>query len=168
MNGSWNNGIPLVHGVPTIANVLHDEANYRTALIGKAHWEPFSAPDSLEAELGMSNRYGPLRGFDHAELAGHNVLPESGHYQQWLKRYYPEHYDEYYSVVDNSGPTVIASDDFNSKPNRKPRRIPGLSEETLNRIPSMVRAPSGAPRAISSDRICRKLRSSVLTGEPFA
>ena len=36
-NGSWNNGIPLVHDAETIADVLH-EAGYRTALIGKAHW----------------------------------------------------------------------------------------------------------------------------------
>ena len=30
-NGSWNNGIPLVHGADTIADVLHD-AGYHTGL----------------------------------------------------------------------------------------------------------------------------------------
>ena len=36
-NGSWNNGIPLVHDAETIADVLH-EAGYRTALIHKHHF----------------------------------------------------------------------------------------------------------------------------------
>ena len=40
-HGSWNNGIPLPHDTTTIAHVLHDEAGYRTAIIGKGHWEPF-------------------------------------------------------------------------------------------------------------------------------
>ena len=91
-NGSWNNGVPLVHDAKTIADVLH-EAGYRTALIGKAHWEPFSSPDSMEAHLSRNNRYGPLRGFDYAKLAGHGPI---GHYLEWLKRFYPEHIQDYY------------------------------------------------------------------------
>lgn len=98
-NGSWNNGIPLVHDATTFAHVLHDEAGYRTALIGKAHWEPFSSPESFEAELSGGNRYGPLRGFDFAKLAAHGQVPTNSHYNIWLKKNYPEHVNEYYELL---------------------------------------------------------------------
>ena len=100
-NGSWNNGIPLVHEAETIADVLH-EAGYHTALIGKAHWEPFSSPESLEAELSAANRYGPLRGFDYAQLAAHGPVPFNSHYMEWLRKYHPEHAGDYYQLLDMS------------------------------------------------------------------
>ena len=103
-NGSWNNGIPLVHEAPTIADVLHDDAAYRTALIGKAHWEPFSSPDSMESSLGVNNRYGPLRGFDYAKLQAHGSVPANSHYNLWLKKHHPEYVDGYYQLLDLSGP----------------------------------------------------------------
>jgi arylsulfatase A-like enzyme len=102
-NGSWNNGIPLPHEVTTIANVLHDEAGYRTGLIGKAHWEPFSAPESMESDLGIHNRYGPLRGFDFAKLQAHGSVPFNSHYNIWLRKNYPEYADAYYQLLDLSG-----------------------------------------------------------------
>ena len=46
-NGSWNNGIALSHDSQTVAEVLHD-AGFRTALIGKAHFEPYSSKHSME------------------------------------------------------------------------------------------------------------------------
>ncbi len=101
-NGSWNNGIPLVHDAETIADVLH-EAGYRTAIIGKAHWEPYSSPESMETKLSGSNRYGPLRGFDYAKSAAHGVVPFNSHYMEWLKKYYPEQVDGYYQLLDLTG-----------------------------------------------------------------
>jgi arylsulfatase A-like enzyme len=89
--GSWNNGIALRHDSPTVANVLHD-AGMRTGLIGKAHFEPYSAKHSLETvELGMHNRFAPFRGFDYYIGAGHDQVPVGGHYTQWIKRYYPQY-----------------------------------------------------------------------------
>jgi arylsulfatase A-like enzyme len=49
-NSFWNSGIPLVHDAETIANVLN-KTGYRTGLIGKVHWEPFSSPISMGSEL---------------------------------------------------------------------------------------------------------------------
>ncbi len=90
-NGSWNNGIALRHDSPTVANTLHD-AGFRTALIGKAHFEPFSAKHSLETvELGENNRFAPFRGFDHFLGVAHDQTPQNGHYAMWLKRYYPQY-----------------------------------------------------------------------------
>lgn len=102
-HGSWNNGIPLPHDVTTIAHVLHDQAGYRTGLIGKAHWEPFSSPTSLESDLGTQNRYGPLRGFDFAKLQAHGVVPFNSHYNIWLRKNHPEYVDGYYSLLNLSG-----------------------------------------------------------------
>ena len=101
-NGSWNNGIPLVHEAETIANVLN-KAGYRTGLIGKAHWEPFSSPISMESDLGINNRYGPLRGFDFAKLQAHGSVPANSHYNIWLRKNYPEHVGDYYQLLDLSG-----------------------------------------------------------------
>jgi arylsulfatase A-like enzyme len=102
-NGSWNNGIPLPHDTRTIANILHDEAGYRTAIIGKAHWEPFSSPISMESDLGKNNRYGPLRGFDFAKLQAHGSIPYDSHYNIWLRENHPEHVGDYYQLLDLSG-----------------------------------------------------------------
>ena len=42
-HGVWMNGVPLPVDAPSVADVLHD-AGYRTALVGKAHFEPFFDP----------------------------------------------------------------------------------------------------------------------------
>ncbi|HEY2430559.1 MAG TPA: sulfatase-like hydrolase/transferase, partial [Acidimicrobiales bacterium] len=39
-HGVWMNGVPLPTDAPSVADTLRD-AGYRTALIGKAHFEPF-------------------------------------------------------------------------------------------------------------------------------
>jgi len=93
--GSWNNGIALYHEAPTFAEALHEQG-YRTALIGKGHFEPYSSKHSLETALGSSFRFGPLRGFDYYIGSGHDLVPMGGHYTQWLKRYHPEYLEGYY------------------------------------------------------------------------
>ena len=42
-HGVWMNGVPLPIDAPSVASTLHD-AGYSTALIGKAHFEPFMDP----------------------------------------------------------------------------------------------------------------------------
>jgi arylsulfatase A-like enzyme len=42
-HGVWMNGVPLPETAPSVAEVLHD-AGYRTAIIGKPHFEPFLDP----------------------------------------------------------------------------------------------------------------------------
>ena len=48
-HGVWMNGVPLPVDAPSVAEVLHD-AGYRTALIGKPHFEPFLDPFARFAE----------------------------------------------------------------------------------------------------------------------
>ena len=40
-HGVWMNGVPLPADAPSVAKELKDKKGYRTALIGKAHFEPF-------------------------------------------------------------------------------------------------------------------------------
>src|SRR4029078_13518918 len=42
-HGVWMNGVPPPAHAPSVAEVLHS-SGYRTALIGKAHFEPFLDP----------------------------------------------------------------------------------------------------------------------------
>ena len=42
-HGVWMNGVPLPVDAPSVADELH-RAGYRTALVGKAHFEPFLDP----------------------------------------------------------------------------------------------------------------------------
>ena len=42
-HGVWMNGVPLPEDAPSVAVVLQD-AGYRTAIIGKPHFEPFLDP----------------------------------------------------------------------------------------------------------------------------
>ena len=42
-HGVWMNGIPLPADAPSVATVLHRDG-FRTALVGKAHFEPFMDP----------------------------------------------------------------------------------------------------------------------------
>ncbi|MCH7686406.1 MAG: hypothetical protein IH899_06960 [Planctomycetes bacterium] len=66
-------------------------------------------------------------------------------------------------VVDNSGPTVVDSDDLNSAPNRAPRRIPGLSEETLNRVREGLRNVVHHPRGTGYKRV--RLEEMTIAGK---
>jgi arylsulfatase A-like enzyme len=98
-HGSWNNGIALPHDSNTVAQYLKENTSFRTALIGKPHFEPFSSQHSLENSLGVSNQYGPVRGFDTMIVASHDLIPQSGHYTQWLTRNYPQYLGEYYDLL---------------------------------------------------------------------
>src|SRR5579862_6579147 len=72
-HGVFANGIPLPEDAPSIAAYLKEKAGYHTALLGKAHFDPGFDLDGRWAESRMAreDNTGPLRGFDHAELAMH-------------------------------------------------------------------------------------------------
>ena len=74
-HGVWMNGVPLPADAPSVASVLHD-SGYRTALFGKAHFEPFLDPSLQFAEnrMGVDGTFGPHRGFDHMETATHTAM----------------------------------------------------------------------------------------------
>ncbi len=110
-HGAWMNGVPLAIDAPSIAEELHD-AGYRTALIGKAHFEPFLDPFGRFAENSLANlgvptveqpwfdgRRGPHRGFDHMEMATHSAMGPL-HYARYIVREHPEALGGFFPVLD--------------------------------------------------------------------
>ena len=83
-HGVYANGVPLPAGAPSIAAYLNSHG-YRTALLGKAHFEPGMDLEGRwpENRLAREDSTGPHRGFDHLELAMHGPLP-LWHYGKWL------------------------------------------------------------------------------------
>lgn len=83
-HGVFANGVPLPADAPSIAAHLNDHG-YRTALIGKAHFEPGMDVEGRwpENRFAREGSTGPHRGFDHMELAMHGPLP-LWHYGKWL------------------------------------------------------------------------------------
>jgi len=112
-HGVWMNGVPLPVDAPSVAYELH-ESGYRTALIGKAHFEPLIDPFGRFAESSLSRlgvptiddlradgRMGPHRGFDHLEFATHGAAGPV-HYAQWLAANHPEAIGMYYRAIDDA------------------------------------------------------------------
>jgi arylsulfatase A-like enzyme len=110
-HGVWMNGVPLPVDAPSVASVLH-QAGYRTAIIGKPHFEPFLDPFARFAENGFARSgvfttmhpgfdgtTGPHRGFEHFESATHTGSG-SLHYARWLAAAHPEAVGMFYPVLD--------------------------------------------------------------------
>jgi arylsulfatase A-like enzyme len=103
-HGVWMNGVALPADAPSVAEVLHD-AGYRTALIGKPHFEPFLDPFLRFTENRLSRE--PLsdgnthRGFEHFEAATHGGQGML-HYARWLLANHPEAVGMFYPVLDGS------------------------------------------------------------------
>lgn len=108
-HGVWMNGVPLPENAPSIAADLR-VAGYKTALIGKAHFEPLLDPflRFTENRLGAHDvftefdplTHDPHRGFDHMELATHGAAGQL-HYSQWVRKHHPEAVGGFYRVLDN-------------------------------------------------------------------
>jgi arylsulfatase A-like enzyme len=98
-HGVFANGVPLPLDAPSIAAWLNEKAGYRTALIGKAHFEP--AYDEkrrwMENRLASEGSTGPYRGFEHVELAMHGYMHQ-WHYDKWLDENGPQWRDAYYPL----------------------------------------------------------------------
>lgn len=95
-HGVVANGIPLPVDAPSIAAHLRDNAGYRTALLGKAHFEPAFDPEGRweENRRWRSGDTGSWRGFDRSiqavHIAAFNDHPVA-HYGVWLAEHHPEH-----------------------------------------------------------------------------
>jgi arylsulfatase A-like enzyme len=110
-HGAWMNGVALAIDAPSVAENLHD-LGYATALIGKAHFEPFMDPFGRFAENSLASlgiptieqpwfdgSRGVHRGFDYLEFATHGVMGPL-HYAKWMQSQHPEAMAGFYSVVD--------------------------------------------------------------------
>ena len=99
-HGVWMNGVPLPANAPTVAQVLQD-AGYRTALIGKSHFEPLLDPFLRFAEnkQGFNADTRGHRGFDYMDLATHGAAGWT-HYGNWIRAHHPEAMPWYFQVLD--------------------------------------------------------------------
>jgi arylsulfatase A-like enzyme len=99
-HGVWMNGVPLPEDAPDVARVLAG-AGYRTALIGKSHFEPLLDPFLRfeENRLAAEGRTGPSRGFEHMELATHGAVGFN-HYATWMRTTHPEAMGGFFQVLD--------------------------------------------------------------------
>lgn len=94
-HGAYSLGTKLPETVPTVGDYFQQQ-NYRTALVGKAHFQPLlGTPEfsSLEAYPALHDLdfwrdfHGPFYGFDHVELT-RNHTDESHvgqHYALWMQ-----------------------------------------------------------------------------------
>ena len=111
-HGVWMNGVPLPVDAPSVAAELH-RAGYKTALVGKPHFEPFLDPFATFTENRLAREgletspdqpwfdgtRGVHRGFDHLEFATHNPGGQL-HYSRWLAQNHPEAMGMFYPVLD--------------------------------------------------------------------
>ena len=102
-HGVYANGVPLPADAPSIAAYLNDHG-YRTALVGKAHFEPAMDLDGKwpENRLAREGSTGPHRGFEHMELAMHGPIP-LWHYGIWVRSQPGHHERDFYQLFDADG-----------------------------------------------------------------
>ncbi|HMC40267.1 MAG TPA: sulfatase-like hydrolase/transferase, partial [Acidimicrobiales bacterium] len=102
-HGVYANGVPLPADAPSVAAYLHDHG-YRTALLGKAHFEPGMDLEGRwpENRFAREGSTGPHRGFEHLELAMHGPLP-LWHYGVWVRSMPGAHADDFYPLFTATG-----------------------------------------------------------------
>lgn len=102
-HGVWMNGVSMPEETPTIAHWLNTHG-YRTALLGKAHFEPWlGSPDEFyENRMAGLGETGPSRGFEHMELANH-FLEGHSHYNYFMKNEHPDVVTGMYRMVNEKG-----------------------------------------------------------------
>jgi len=103
-HGVFANGVALPPDAPSVAAYLHEKAGYRTALLGKAHFEPAfdMAGRWPENSMGRQGKAGPWRGFERMELAMH--VPLGGwHYSVWLQNNYPSEVGGFAPLLSATG-----------------------------------------------------------------
>ncbi|MCZ7530380.1 MAG: sulfatase-like hydrolase/transferase [Acidimicrobiia bacterium] len=93
---------------PSVAAELRERAGYRTALLGKAHFEPGFDPDHVYPEnyLADTDSTGPMRGFDHVELSMHVPAAFGSplqHYGKWLMENFPGEEGGFAQLLGASG-----------------------------------------------------------------
>lgn len=105
-HGVIANGVPLPADAPSVADYLRTGAGYRTALIGKAHFDPHLDPWLAFEENRLAARSvdngGPWRGFEHVELATHGPLG-GHHYAAWLRAHHPDEVHGFAGVLTGAG-----------------------------------------------------------------
>jgi arylsulfatase A-like enzyme len=123
-HGVVANGVPLPTDAPSVAAHL-GEHGYKTALVGKAHFEPgFDLKGQWEENARwMRGDTGPWRGFDYAintmHVAGFNGHPIA-HYGKWILENHPEHLESFSPLLgaEGGGDTMAPETKHNPIPTR--------------------------------------------------
>jgi arylsulfatase A-like enzyme len=116
-HGVTANGVPLPLDAPSIAAYLREKAGYRTALLGKAHFEPGFDPQFQYEENARAQRgdTGEWRGFDTAIQVMHTaafIVPQPdgtkfvrpvAHYGRWMEENHPEHLESFAPLLSAEG-----------------------------------------------------------------
>jgi arylsulfatase A-like enzyme len=107
-HGVVANGVPLPQDAPSVAAHLAERAGYRTALLGKAHFDPGFDLMRTYRENAMAHEgsTGPLRGFEHAELAMHTPAVAGQpvqHYGKWLVETHPDQLGGFAALLQAEG-----------------------------------------------------------------
>ena len=104
-HGVYRNGYSLPEDDPCVARYLREKGSYRTALIGKAHWQPMTDHSSWEASAALRGDHGPYRGFEYLSLAAHSGIPYrcTLHYNRWLADHGPQYVECFYPPVGPKG-----------------------------------------------------------------
>lgn len=107
-HGSWNVGVNTGDDVIFLSHRLAG-AGYQTRLVGKAHFESYTAGPEVTREsvdgfeAGYGDWTGPYYGFEHVELAlGHAAWGLSGHYGAWLRKRANEADVSHYKVLNKA------------------------------------------------------------------
>ncbi len=113
-HGVWMNGVSLPEEQTTIADWLKQHG-YKTALLGKAHFEPWlgDPDDFFENRMAREHSTGPHRGFDHMELANHFFEGHS-HYDRWMTDQHPDYKARFYPMVTDKGQNTVGSGGTNA------------------------------------------------------
>ncbi len=113
-HGVVANGVALPEDAPSVAQYLHERAGYRTALVGKAHFEPAFDMQGRWEENARWRRgdTGPWRGFEYSIQAAHvaafNGRPVQ-HYGRWIAEHHPEHLESFCTLLGaNPGGDTLA------------------------------------------------------------
>jgi len=109
-HGVWMNGVSLPEERHTVAHHLNDHG-YRTALLGKAHFEPWLGDSDLffENRMAAEGSTGPHRGFEHMELANHFFEGHS-HYDRWMNAH-AKAKSRFYPMVTSKGQNTVSAGD---------------------------------------------------------
>jgi arylsulfatase A-like enzyme len=142
-HGVVANGIPLPTDAPSIAQYLQERAGYRTALLGKAHFEPGFDPHLQFEENARWARgdTGAWRGFERSEQAMHaaafNGRPIA-HYGKWLKRNHPEHLESFAGLLQGApGGDTLAPETKNNPIPREWYHTDWVADLTVDWIRSL-------------------------------
>ena len=127
-HGAYSLGTKLMESVPTVGDCFRKHG-YRTALVGKAHFQPLLGTPEYPTLEGYPvlhdlpfwrSFHGPFYGFDHVELArNHTDESHAGqHYALWMEEKGYSNWREYF--VPNLPRQTVPGDPLTASSHRSP------------------------------------------------